>query len=71
MGPGVKGVTRGVVEQQEVAGAGPERQAVLCYAPAALKQRGREVEERVWTDLKFPKSLGALLKKIYPKLGLK
>ena len=28
---------------------------------AAVKQRSREVGDEVWTDLQFPKSLGALL----------
>ena len=30
-------------------------------APAAEKQRSREVGDEVWTDLQFPKSLGVLL----------
>jgi len=44
VGLGVKGVTRVAVEQQEVAGAGPEWWAALTV-PAAVKQRGRQEEE--------------------------
>jgi len=46
--------------KQEVAGAlhgGGRRRS----APAALKQRGREVEERVWTSLQNPKISGVPL----------
>ena len=46
--------------KQEVAGAlhgGGQRRS----APAALKQRGREVEERVWTSLQNPKISGVPL----------
>ena len=49
------GATRGCHGEQEVAGAGPEWWAALRSAPAALKQRSREVEERVWTSLQNPK----------------
>ena len=55
------GTTRGCHGEQEVACSPPRRQAALLSAGGREKQRSREVGDEVWTDLQFPKSLGALL----------
>ena len=47
--------------KQEVACGLPRWRAVALGASGREKQRSREVGDEVWTDLQFPKSLGALL----------
>ena len=39
----------------------PTAAAAPLYTGDREKQRSREVGDEVWTDLQFPKSLGALL----------
>ena len=60
-GQEVAGVSRVAVEQQEVACGPPRRRAALHCAGSRAKQRGREVEDDIWTGLQFQKSLGVLL----------
>ena len=55
------GATCGCHGEQEVACGHPRRRAAPLSASGREKQRSREVGDEVWTDLQFPKSLGALL----------
>ena len=53
--------TCGCHREQEVACGPPRQWAAPLSAGGREKQRSREVGDEVWTDLQFPKSLGALL----------
>ena len=54
------GATRGR-PRQAGGGRGPPRRRAALTVPVALKQRSREVEERVWTSLQNPKISGVPL----------
>jgi len=61
--PGWRGEGRGDPARGKEGGVESERDAWVppLSAGGREKQRSREVGDEVWTDLQFPKSLGALL----------